>query len=241
MKLTDIKFWKFLIPIIIISCSNGAKSVNTGSNGLPAQTIFSVEKISAEEFAQAESTSAEYNIYPQEIDSIALQDILTVVFKDVRERIANMDSDLRNTIYEIVTDEEIYCMDNLVYYPQLNLLGVLIPLDPHTSDVRWYNVQTGKNIDTETLGVPTAFNKNGLYVCQITGDCDNFIDLAFYGVEETHIYMLQQYKNLNFNGKQCLFEEDGRESIFWHDNNVLYLRSEDYKDNSAAYLRISLN
>ena len=102
MKLTDKRFWILFIPIIIISCNSNSKEVNTDSNVAVAQAIFSVEKISKEEFMQADSTSEDYNIYPQQVDSIAQYDVLNRVFRDARERIVDLDSVDRCAIYEAV-------------------------------------------------------------------------------------------------------------------------------------------
>ncbi len=135
MKLTDKRFWILFIPIIIISCNSNSKEVNTDSNVAVAQAIFSVEKISIEEFMQADSTSEDYNIYPQQVDSIAQYDVLNRVFRDAREHIVDLDSVDRCAIYEAVTDDELFCVDNLIYYPDLKLLGFKIPLDYHNNTV----------------------------------------------------------------------------------------------------------
>ena len=80
MKLTDKRFWILLIPIIIISCNSNSKEVNADSDVAVAQAVFSVEKISKEEYIQADSTSDDYNIYPQRVDSIAQYDVLNKIW-----------------------------------------------------------------------------------------------------------------------------------------------------------------
>ena len=242
MKLTDKRFWILFIPIIIISCNSNSKEVNTDSNVAVAQAIFSVEKISKEEFMQADSTSEDYNIYPQQVDSIAQYDVLNRVFRDARERIVDLDSVDRCAIYEAVTDDELFCVSNLLYYPDLKLLGFKIPLDYHNNTVWRYDSPTGK-LTMGTLFEPTAVNKNGIYVCQVLDDCDIMLDLHFFQKQGNLIYEIQAYKNNNYSGEHCLFvsEEEHFKPIFWHKNNLLYLRSYDISLNEIVYLKISLN
>lgn len=242
MKLIDKIFWILLIPIIIISCNNNSKEVDTDSNVAVAQTVFFVQQISKEEFIQAESTSVDYNIEPQRIDSIAKSEIINRIFQDARERIIGLDSLRRCAIYEAVTDDELFCVDNLLYYPDLKLLGFKVPLDYHNNTVWWYDSTSGK-VTMGTLFEPTAVNKNGIYVCQVLDDCDIMLDLHFFQKQGNLIYETQAYKNNNYSGEHCLFvsEEEHFKPIFWHKNNLLYLRSYDVSLNEIVYLKISPN
>ena len=191
---------------------------------------------------QADSTSDDYNIYPQRVDSIAQYDVLNKIFQDAREQIADLDSVDRCAIYESVTADELYCIDNLLYYPDLKLVGFKIPMDYHNNTVWWYDSTTGKLIKG-TLFEPIAVNKNGIYVCQVLGDCDITLDLHFFERQGNLIYEIQAYKNHNYSGEHCLFtfEEEHYKQIFWHKNNRLYLRSYDIIHNEMVYLKISLN
>lgn len=206
-----------------------------------AQSIFSVEKISKEEYMQAESTSADYNIYPQQIDSIAHSAIINKIFQDAKERIAMMDSLERCAMYEVVTDEELFCVDNLLYFPQMNLLGFMMPISNFNSDILWYDSTTGSFV-ANTRFVPTAVNKNGIFVCQVNGDCDIMLNLHFYENRGNLIYKIQSYKDYNYNGERCFFipELESYQPIFWQKDNTLYLWSFDYSKNETAYLKISL-
>lgn len=206
-----------------------------------AQTVFSVEKISEEEYMQAENTSADYNIYPQRIDSIAHSVIINKIFQDAKERIARMDSLSRCAIYDAMTDEELYCVNNLMYLPEWNILGIIIPLDYHNYTLWWYNSNNGESI-IGTLFIPTAFNTNGIYVCQTLDDCDITLDLHFFEKQGNRVYELQAYKNNNFGGEHCLFvpEDKNYKPIFWHEYNILYLCSYDIVKSEDVYLKISL-
>lgn len=242
MKLTDKRFWILLIPIIVISCNSNSKEVNADSNVAVAQAIFSVEKISKEEFLQAESTSADYNIYPQLVDSIAQSEIINKIFQDAKERIIALDSLSRCAIYEAVTDDELFCINSLLYLPDWNLLGIGIPMDYHNNTIWWYDSLNGNAI-IGTLYNPTAINKNGIYVCQVLDDCDITLDLHFFERQRNQIHKIQVYKNHTYGGEQCLFvsDEEHYKPIFWHKNNCLYLRSYDIIHNEMVYLKISLN
>ena len=205
-----------------------------------AQTVFSVEKISEDEYMQAESTSADYNIYPQRIDSIAHSAIINKIFQDAKERIARMDSLSRWVIYEAVTDEELFCVDNLLYFQQMNLLGFMMPISNFNSDMLWYDSTTGSFVDN-TRFVPTAVKKNGIFVCQVDGDCDVMLNLHFFEKRGDRIYEIQTYKNYNYSGEQGLYlTEEHYKPIFWHKDSTLYLCSFDYSKNEIAYLKITL-
>lgn len=242
MKLTYKRFWILLLSIIIISCNSNSIRINADSNIEVAQAVFSVEKISKEEFIQAESTSAEYNIYPQQVDSIAQYDVLNRIFQDAREHIAHLDSIDKSVIYLTVTDDELYCVDNLIYYPDLKLLGFMVPMDFNNNTIWWYDSTTGKPT-VKTDFKPVAVSKNGIYVCQALRDCDIMLDLHFFKKKDNLIYEIQAYKNQYYSGEYYLLlsEEEQLKSIFWQKNNVLYLCSYDYSINEVTYLKISLN
>lgn len=242
MCLTDKRLWILFIPIIIIFCNGSSKEVNADSDAAIAPAVFSVEKISREEFIQADSTSGDYNVYPQRVDSITQHDVLNRIFQDARERMADLDSVDRCAIYEAVTDDELYRADNLLYYPDLKLLGFKVPMDYHNNTVWWYDSTTGK-LTIGTLFEPTAVNRNGMYVCQVLDDCDIMLDLHFFRKQGNLIYEIQAYKNNDYSGEHCLFvsEEEQFKPIFWHKDNLLYLRSYDISHSEIVYLKISLN
>ncbi|GFI13668.1 hypothetical protein IMSAGC008_01201 [Muribaculaceae bacterium] len=236
------------IAFIAIFMGCGNKSTNTITEDKievvvspHIKPVFSVERISKEEYMLAESTSADYNIYPQRIDSIVHSEIINKVFQDARERITRVDSLRRCAIYEAMTDEELYCVNNLLYLPEWNMLGIRIPLDYHNDTLWWYDSNNGESI-IGTLFSPTSINTNGIYVCQSLGDCDITLDLHFFEKQGNRIYELQAYKNNNFSGEHCLFVPEGEnyKPIFWQEDNILYLRSYDIVKNEDIYLKISL-
>ncbi len=242
MKLTDKRLGILFILIIIVSYNCHAKQINTDSNATVNQSVFSVEKISEEEFIEAYRTSGDYNIYPQRVDSVAQYNVLNRVFQDAKERISNLDSDEKCSINVAVTDNELFCVNNLLYYPNLKLLGFMVPIDYHNNTVWWYDSTSGKLID-DTLFEPTAVNNNGIYVCQVLDDCDIVLDLHFFERAGNLIYEIQAYKNCNYSGDYYLYlsEEEHIKPIFWHKDNLLYLRSYDHSLKGTVYLKISLN
>ena len=161
------------------------------------------------------------------------------IFQDARARIADLDSLDRCAIYEAVDDDELYCMDNLLYYPDLKLLGFRVPIDYHNNSVWWYDSSTGE----PTIGTyfdPTAVNSNGMYVCQALDDCDIRLDLHFFQKEANGIYEIQAYKNNNYSGEYFLFADDAdSKRIFWGENNRLYISSFDFKGSEVVFLKIS--
>lgn len=202
-----------------------------------AQGVFSVEKISKEDFLQAQITSADYNIYPQALDTIAQKDVLNAIFLNAKERIDALDSIDRCEIYFAFTDDELYCIDNLLYYPDLKLLGFKVPLEYHNNFVWWYDSTTSKPMG-ETHCEPIAVNKNGAIVGQVLADCDIILDLHFYQKQEKLIYETQTYKNNHYYFMAFTDEEPFR-SVFWHQNNLLYIRSGNLVGN-IVYLKISM-
>ena len=155
-----------MISIIAISCNNQSSKLDAATDNAAQyveNAIFCVQEISEEEYMHANSTASDYNIYPQHIDSIVKQDVLNIIFQD------------KCVIYEAVTNEELFSMDNLLYYPELKLLGVRIPLDYHNNSIWWYDSTSGKWVD-DTNFEPSATNKNGVFVCQVLKDCDIYLD-----------------------------------------------------------------
>ena len=234
-----------MISIIAISCNNqssklGTETANTAQSA--GNAIFCAQEISEEEYMHANSTASDYNIYPQRIDSIAQQDVLNKIFQDTQKRIAGLDSLDKCAIYEAVTNEELFNKDNLLYYPELKLLGLGIPLDYHNNSIWWYDSTSGKWVDDTNLE-PSAINKNGVFVCQVRQDCDIHLDLHFFQIGENGISKIQTYSNEMYDGEYCMYltEEDQIEPIFWNKNNALYLRSYDFVKCKILYLKIILS
>lgn len=229
MKPADKRFW--ILSFFIVNTTI-----------VLAQSIFTVEYISKEDFLFAERTSANYNIYPQRLDSISQSILINKIFTDARAKIETLDSISYYTIYEAVTDCELYRTKNLLYYPNMKLLGFQVPIDYHNNYVWWYDSVTGEFMRA-TYYVPDAMNTNGVYVCQVKDDCDIRMDLHFFQKEGNLFYEFMVYKNENLNGDYNIYrlEDETICPVFWHKNNTLYLRSYDYNKDSAVYIKVSLN
>lgn len=245
MKLTDKSFWILMISIIAISCNNQSSKLDTETANTAQSVenaIFCVQEISEEEYMQASSTASDYNIYPQRIDSIAKQDVLNKIFQDTQKRIAKLDSLVKCEISETITEEELFRMDNLLYYPELNLLGLRMPLDYHNYNIWWYDSTSGNWVDDTNLE-PSAINKNGVLACQAFDDCDIHLDLHFFQIGKDLIHEIQIYSNVMYSGDpwMSLTEEDHIEPIFWNKNNTLYLRSYAHAKHKIVYLKITLS
>lgn len=249
MKRNDCKFLALLLPLFLMACNGNAKDGHTGTSDSSAQTVFSVEKVSKEEFIQAYETSKEYNAYPQEIDSVAQHKVLAKIFQNAREHLAALDSVERDEIFYAVPENELYRVDNLLCYPDLKLLGFGIPLEPHNNTVWWYDSTTGDPIRGTSIW-PTAVNSNGIFVCQVLADCDITMDLQFY--QQTpdpkygrNINIFQSYNNNGYNGEYYVPEDEnsGYRRIFWHKNNTLYFQTYEYGSSGPklVYLKISVN
>lgn len=242
MKLTDKRFWILMISIITISCNNQSSKLAPETAQSVGNAIFCIQEISKEEYLQANSTANNYNIYPQCIDSIAKQNVLNKIFQDAQKRIAGLDSLYKYAIYEAVTNEELFNMDNLLYYPELKLLGLRIPLDYHNNSMWWYDSTSGKWVDDTNLE-PSAINKNGVFVCQVREDCDIHLDLHFFQIDKNGIHKIQIYGNEMYSGEYCMYltEEYQIEPIFWNKDNTLYLRSYDFVKCKIVYLKVALS
>ena len=80
-----------------------------------------------------------------------------------------------------------------------------------------------------------------MYVSQTGYDCDGPLDLKSFRREENYIYNFQSYKNTRYD-ESFIYQEEGSElrSIFWHDNNMLFLKTYDHKRQKEVYLKIKV-
>lgn len=223
-----------------MSCNSRHKEADAGSDVMMTQSVFSVEEISKEEYIHAYNTSADYNVYPQQVDSISQQDVLNVIFQNVKQRVAGLNSDEKWALYDSMSNDELYCVDNMLYYPDLKLLGFKIPLDIENNSMWWYDPTTGKSISS-TYYEPVAMNSDGIYVCQALRDCDIILDLHFFKKRGDLIYEIQSYRDYNYYGEHMLIasEEENYKRIFWNSGNQLYLCSINCSD-EIVFLKITL-
>lgn len=147
-----------------------------------------------------------------------------------------------------VTRQEITYFDDgfgfnkqrLLYFPELKLYGFVIPDNPFDDSVWWFDAESGRYLCDGAS--PTAINANGMYVSQTGHDCDWPLELRFFRREGTDFYEFESYKNTQFNGETVIYqqEDDKFPPIFWHDNNILYLKTYDHKRQKEVYLKIKV-
>ena len=226
MKLTDKQFWILLIVMVYASVAS-------------AQTVFSVEKISETEYVKAERECSRYNVNPA--DSIADNDIVSMVLKESQAKFERLDSAWQQEIYAIYDNPDFgFNKRWLTFLPELKLYGFNIPESPHDDAIWWFDSENGKYICRAAC--PTAINTNGIYVSQVGYDCDWPLDLRFFRREGNFIYEFESYKSLQYSGEgpYCQTEESGLSTIFWHDNNTLYVKTIDHKRQESVYLKIKV-
>lgn len=226
MKLTDKRFWILMIVI--------AKAALTS-----AQDVFSVEEISKFEYTKAEKGCSRYNVIPA--DSITDNEIVSLVLKESQTMFERLDSVTRQEIYSFVDVEGFgFNKQRLLYLPELQLYGFVIPDSPFDDSVWWFDAESGRYLCSAAC--PTAINANGMYVSQTGHDCDWPLELRFFRREENDFYEFESYKNIQFNGETvfCRQEDDELHPIFWHDDNILYLKTYDHKRQKGVYLKIKV-
>lgn len=226
MKLTDKRFWTLLIVIASAAFAS-------------AQAVFSVEEISKTEYVKAEKECSRYNVIPA--DSIIDNEIVSLVLKESQAKFERLDSVTRQEIYSIVDSEGFgFNKQRLLYLPDLKLYGFVIPDSPFDDSVWWFDAETGRYLCDGAC--PTAINTDGMYVSQTGHDCDWPLDLRFFRREGNDFYEFESYKNAQFNGETVTYqqEDDELSPIFWHDNNILYLKTYDHKRQREVYLKIKV-
>lgn len=225
MKLTD----KRLLILLIVMANAAVAS---------AQSFFSVEEISKTEYTEAEKECSQYNVVPA--DSIIDNDIVNLVLKESQAMFERFDSVSRHEIVDFVEGNFGFDKQQLLYLPELKLYGFIIPKSPFDDSVWWFDAESGKYICSAAF--PTAINADGMYVSQTGHDCDWPLELRFFRHEGNGFYEFESYKNTRFNGETvfCQQEDDELSPIFWHDNNILYLKTYDHKRQKEVYLKIKV-
>lgn len=222
MKLTDKRFW--MLVIVIASAAVAS-----------AQAVFSVEEISYVEYANAEKESFRYNVIPA--DTITDNEIVSLVLKESQNKFERLDSFTRREIYDFVEGFGVN-KQWLLYLPKLKLYGFVIPKNPFDDSVWWFDAESGRYLCEAAS--PVAININGMYVSQTGYDCDGPLDLKFFHREGNYIYNFQSYKNTQYN-EFVFYQEDSKiQPIFWHDYNILYLKTYDHKRQMEVYLKIKV-
>ena len=226
MQLTDKRFWILLI-------------VTASAIVASAQTVFSVEEISYVEYANAEKDYFHYNVIPA--DTIADGEIVSLVLKESQNKVERLDSVLRQEICSFADAEGFgFNKQRLLYLPELKLYGFVMPDNPFDDSVWWFDADSGRYLCGAAS--PTAINVNGIYVSQTGHDCDWPLDLRFFRRIGNSFYEFESYKNAQFNGETVVYqqEDDKLPPIFWHDSNILYLKTYDHKRQKGVYLKIKV-
>lgn len=225
MKLTDKRFW--ILMIVIASAAVAS-----------AQAVFSVEEISYVEYASAEKECSRYNIIPAA--SITDNEIVSMVLKESQNKFERLDSVRRQEIVDFVEGHFGFNKQQLLYLPELKLYGFVIPDSPFDDSVWWFDAESGKYLCEAASH--TAINANGIYVSQTGHDCDWPLELRFFRQEGDMFYEFESYKNTQFNGETIFCQQEDFElpSIFWHDNNILYLKTYDHNRQTKVYLKIKV-
>lgn len=202
-----------------------------------AQSIFSIEGVSELEYIAAEKKCSRFNVYPA--DSIIDNEIVNLILKEAQNKFERLDS---------ITKQEIYaCMDantfgfdkrQLIYLSELKLYGFCIPDTPFDDSVWWFDAESGRYLCSAAC--PTAMNANGMYVSQTGHDCDWPLELKFFCRDGDCYYEFQSYKSTQYNGETVSYQAENDEhlSIFWLDNNLLFLKTYNRKERSDVYLKI---
>lgn len=223
MKLTDKRFWILLIVIASAAVAS-------------AQAVFSVEEISKTEYVKAEKECSRYNVIPAA--SIIDNEIVNMVLRESQNKFERLDSFTRREIYDFVEGFGVN-KQWLLYLPKLKLYGFVIPNSPFEDSIWWFDAESGKYLCEAAS--PTAININGMYVSQTGYDCDGPLDLKFFRREGNGFYEFESYKNAQFNEFIFYQEEDPKiQPIFWHDNNMLFLKTYDHKKQREVYLKIKV-
>lgn len=225
MKLPDKRFWIVLIAMAYTVVAS-------------AQYVFSVEVISEHEYIKAEKDFSCYNIIPA--DSIADNDIVRMVLKELQAKFEHLDSISRQEIYGCLDGEDFgFNKRQLIFLPELKLYGFVIPDTPFNDSVWWFDSESGEYLCRAAS--PTAININGTYVSQTGHDCDWPLELSFFRRDGNVIYEFESYKSTRYNGETIFWQEDSnRNTIFWHDDNMLYLKTYDHQLRGNVYLKIKV-
>lgn len=206
----------------------------------PAQSVFSVTETSKGEFVWAEQSSSRYNVYPA--GSVAANEVTGRVLELAQSKFAALDVAIRKDIQRWLEYEDSGLDERrLQYFPELKLYGFVVPNSPFDYTTWWYDAETGGYIYS-TLQ-PAAMNVNGIYVSQVGYDCDWALDLRFFRREGDHYFReLMAFKDIRYNGEPLKYhkEVDGRRTIFWYGDNVLYIMVYDRRQQNDVYLKITL-
>lgn len=236
MKLTDKRFWILLIVMANVAIAS-------------SQTVFSVEKISKDDFEAAGNSKFAY-AYNMFRDSITANEITIRIVQDARMRFEELDSITHLENYDIGFDREeyegLFSVKSLIYLEPLEMYGFLLPT-LHGCELYGYDMQSGNFLGKSLL--PFAISEGGIMVAQTESDCDQSLDLHFYTRSETSLYEFMTYKSdeltLDYIADYyASLKYSNRQTSFWFGDNVLYISFQSPDANGSrriVYLKITLS
>jgi hypothetical protein len=231
MKLTDKRFLTFLILIASAYMAF-------------AQTLFSVDRISKEDFEKTLNSKFVY-VYDIWRDSVVENAITDRIILDARQRFEEIDSTTLIQNYDIGFEDEEYeamfSIKSLIFVEEYGMYWFMLP-SLHDCELYCYDL-SGKYLGDMLL--PFAISPTGVMVAQKGFDCDGFLDLHFYKRGDSYLREFQTFKNRNLpvsdiNNYYTALKYDLSSTSFWLDYSLLYI-SFPTSDGKMVYLRISLD
>lgn len=201
-----------------------------------AQSVFSVEEVSETEYTKAKNGCSRYNVI--RADSIIDNEIVRRVVQESKAKFEQLDSFTRQELYYYIeNDEWSFDTQRLIYLPELKLYGFCVPDTPFEDTVWWFDAENGSYICSAAY--PFAINVNGMYVSQTGHDCDWLLELRFFCRDDENCYYeFESYKNTQYDGERIGYPD--LSSIFWQENNTLYLKTYNFLRQEEVYLKIKL-
>lgn len=207
-----------------------------------AQNLYSVEKISQEEFDAAENSKDKYG-YDFLDDSIVANDITNQIIKDARKHFDRFDSNRMDLYFDSRDYDKVFSIESLIYLKPLGIYG--FTLDTLTDTILYcYDAKTGKYLGDALI--PFAISNNGIMISQSGHDCDGYLDLHFYKLSEHGIKEYMSYQDKNFGIPNFMpdyntaIEEDIPCRAFLIGDDKLYITLPlNISSGEPAYLRIS--
>lgn len=231
MKLTDKRLFTFLILIASAYMAF-------------AQTLFSVDRISKEDFEKALNSKYVF-VYDIWRDSVVENAITDKIILDARQRFEKLDSTTRLDNYDIGFEgeeyETMFSNKSLILVDRYGMYWFMLP-SLHDCELYCYDI-SGKYLGHMLL--PFAISPTGVMVAQKGFDCDGFLDLHFYKRGDSYLQEFKTFKDRNLhvsdiNNYYTALKYDLSSTSFWLDDSLLYI-SFLAPDDEMVYLRITLD
>lgn len=234
MRLTDKRFWfLFLVTANMVATS--------------AQTCFSVDRISKDDFEKAKNSTEKY-VHDLRGGSVVENYITSRILFDARIRFEKLDSITRLENYDIGLEREeyesLFSIQSLKLNKSLGMYWFILP-SIHDNELYCYDM-TGKFLGEMLM--PFAVSLHGIMVSQKGFDCDGYLQLHFYKQNADMLWEFLTFKNQNIplpyitDYYTCL-ESDLPATSFWVGDNLLFISSQkpSVTHIEQIYLRITLS